>query len=256
MLFNLYILWFIKNFFLVFGLHVCLSVPKWLVKNKINYWELSWKATKAKEKFLFIVSTRTTEIFLNSSEILERYIDHILMQNGGVRKNVRQSTWKEIWLPLLEPFRPQSHLLHGGFWIPFWKYEKCYHPYTGHSAGICSFGLWFWVENFRLPTFFRLVTHNMISCVKRLFLNRLFLCWLLQIRPLVKPTRIIVDMDPITYSWHDLVSKSKPPHHIFYDTQILLWSIYFVNMLKIVFSVISLWVCYLLNARGLSGLPY
>ncbi|XP_062171494.1 callose synthase 9 [Alnus glutinosa] len=33
--------------------------------------------------------------------------------------------------------------------------------------------------------------------------------YFLQIRPLVKPTRIIVDMDPITYSWHDLVSKNK-----------------------------------------------
>jgi callose synthase len=31
----------------------------------------------------------------------------------------------------------------------------------------------------------------------------------LQIKPLVKPTNIIVDLPSLDYSWHDLVSKSK-----------------------------------------------
>lgn len=32
---------------------------------------------------------------------------------------------------------------------------------------------------------------------------------LLQIRPLVKPTNIIMDLRVLEYSWHDLISKSK-----------------------------------------------
>lgn len=32
---------------------------------------------------------------------------------------------------------------------------------------------------------------------------------ILQIKPLVKPTRDIVEEDNLTYSWHDFVSESK-----------------------------------------------
>lgn len=37
-------------------------------------------------------------------------------------------------------------------------------------------------------------------------------CFLfLQIKPLVKPTKFIVDTDNLQYSWHDFVSRSKLP---------------------------------------------
>lgn len=36
------------------------------------------------------------------------------------------------------------------------------------------------------------------------------MCFLLQIRPLAKPTRFLVNLQIDQYSWHDIVSKSKP----------------------------------------------
>lgn len=99
---------------------VCLSLSLRLVNSKINNWELSWKAWKAKELFLY--------------------------------SNIRtlRATKSSIPLWILKSF------------LEIWE---CFHPYTGKFAGICSFGLSFWVENFRLLTFFRLVAYNLIFFV-------------------------------------------------------------------------------------------
>lgn len=108
--------------------------------------------------------------------------------------------------------------------------------YSGNIAGICSFGLLFWLGNLCLRTFSRLVKSNMIfvlglclfllnhSLVKKKLL--LFL----QIQPLVKPTRAIVKMTGIQYSWHDFVSRSKPLMMNFTVYRYFLWAIYFIGV--------------------------
>lgn len=113
------------------------------------------------------------------------------------------------------------------FGIPFRKYQN-FIKYADYYAGIWSFGLLFWVQNFPLPTFSRWVTCSMIVLCQSSVLNVcVLLCWLLQIKPLVEPTKIIVTMSPITYSWHDLVSKSKSPIFSFKIDGLLLCSIRF-----------------------------
>lgn len=51
------------------------------------------------------------------------------------------------------------------------------------------------------------------------------ICFALQIKPLVKPTRIIMDETNLSYSWHDFVSKGM--NSLFhYAFQFLLLSFY------------------------------
>lgn len=61
------------------------------------------------------------------------------------------------------------------------------------------------------------------TCKKKLLL-------FLQIRPLVKPTRAIVKMTGIQYSWHDFVSRSKPLVMNFTVYRYFLWAIYFIGV--------------------------
>lgn len=42
-----------------------------------------------------------------------------------------------------------------------------------------------------------------------MFINLFYYDVLLQIKPLVSPTKVIVDLTDLKYSWHDLVSKGK-----------------------------------------------
>lgn len=139
-----------------------------------------------------------------------------------------------IWLFCLEKRFYLSFSLHFRFFL-FRQDLICFVIFTS-CAGICCFGLLFWVENFHLPIFSRLVMSialygNDVDFLF-LFLNFLFslifvfdtnfphflniiiiiIFWFFQIKPLVKPTRYIVDMDAVEYSWHDFVSRSKQPN--------------------------------------------
>jgi len=44
---------------------------------------------------------------------------------------------------------------------------------------------------------------------KKSLLIVMYFYLILQIKPLVEPTNIIVDLPSLTYSWHDFISKSK-----------------------------------------------
>ena len=77
-----------------------------------------------------------------------------------------------------------------------------------HFADTCFCGLSFWVENLHLPIFFRLVMVFM-QWYLSLGMESNYLIRFLQIKPLVEPTRLIVNMRDIRYSWHDFVSKSE-----------------------------------------------
>lgn len=76
--------------------------------------------------------------------------------------------------------------------------------------------------------------------------------YFLQIRPLVEPTRIIVNMDALQYSWHDLVSENN--HNAF--TVISLWApvvaIYLLDI-HIFYTLISSVYGFLLGARDRLG---
>lgn len=76
--------------------------------------------------------------------------------------------------------------------------------------------------------------------------------YFLQIKPLVKPTRIIVDTDDIRYSWHDFVSKNN--HNAF--TVASLWApvvcIYLLDI-QIFYTLISAVWGFLLGARDRLG---
>ena len=85
------------------------------------------------------------------------------------------------------------------------------------GVGICFSGLLCWLENLHLDIFFRQVKLHLsfinffeVICLCKS--NKIW-CWDFsiceQVRPLVKPTRTIVDMNNIRYSWHDFVSRSK-----------------------------------------------
>lgn len=67
-------------------------------------------------------------------------------------------------------------------------------------------------------------------CAKYCFLKVLFG---LQIKPLVKPTKTIVTMSPIRYTWHDLVSESKQLVSHSMDILFKVWyvEIYFISNL-------------------------
>lgn len=76
--------------------------------------------------------------------------------------------------------------------------------------------------------------------------------YFLQIRPLVEPTRIIVDMDDLRYSWHDFVSRNN--HNAL--TIASLWApvvaIYLLDI-HVFYTVISAAVGFLLGARARIG---
>ncbi|GJT42861.1 callose synthase 9 [Tanacetum coccineum] len=76
--------------------------------------------------------------------------------------------------------------------------------------------------------------------------------YFLQIRPLVKPTRVIVDFKDVRYSWHDFVSKNN--HNAL--TVATLWApvfcIYLLDI-HIFYTIISAVVGFLLGARDRLG---
>ncbi|EPS67036.1 hypothetical protein M569_07740, partial [Genlisea aurea] len=79
-----------------------------------------------------------------------------------------------------------------------------------------------------------------------------FLKWMHQIRPLVVPTRLIVNMDIRLYSWHDFVSKHN--HNAL--TVVSLWApVLFIYLLDIYlfYTVISAVWGFLLGARDRLG---
>lgn len=49
----------------------------------------------------------------------------------------------------------------------------------------------------------------LITFLLFMFINLFYYDVLLQIKPLVSPTKVIVDLTDLKYSWHDLVSKGK-----------------------------------------------
>ncbi|KAF7837120.1 callose synthase 9 [Senna tora] len=76
--------------------------------------------------------------------------------------------------------------------------------------------------------------------------------YFLQIRPLVDPTRIIVDLDNLEYSWHDLVSKNN--HNVL--TVVSLWAPVFAMYLLdiyVFYTVVSAVWGFLLGARDRLG---
>ncbi|KAK9273813.1 hypothetical protein L1049_018624 [Liquidambar formosana] len=79
-----------------------------------------------------------------------------------------------------------------------------------------------------------------------------FVKWMHQIKPLVEPTKIIVDLNDFQYSWHDLVSKNN--HNVL--TVASLWapvvSIYLLD-LYIFYTLISAVWGFLLGARDRLG---
>ncbi|KAK9941340.1 hypothetical protein M0R45_017946 [Rubus argutus] len=76
--------------------------------------------------------------------------------------------------------------------------------------------------------------------------------YFLQIKPLVKPTRVIVEANAITYTWHDLVSKNN--HNAL--TVAALWApvivIYLLD-LQVFYTVVSAVWGFLLGARDRLG---
>ncbi|KAK1327162.1 Callose synthase 9 [Acorus calamus] len=76
--------------------------------------------------------------------------------------------------------------------------------------------------------------------------------YFLQIKPLVTPTRFIVNFNGITYSWHDLVSKNN--HNAL--TILTLWSpvvaIYLLDI-HVFYTVISAIIGFLMGARDRLG---
>nr|GEW97383.1 callose synthase 9 [Tanacetum cinerariifolium] len=76
--------------------------------------------------------------------------------------------------------------------------------------------------------------------------------YFLQIRPLVKPTRVIIDFKDVRYSWHDFVSKNN--HNAL--TVTTLWApvfcIYLLDI-HIFYTIISAVVGFLLGARDRLG---
>lgn len=78
---------------------------------------------------------------------------------------------------------------------------------------MCFSGWWYLPANLLLLTFYRQVvlpsSKKFVIIWGHCFaLPNIVVIWYWQIKPLVKPTNIIVELPRLQYSWHDFISKS------------------------------------------------
>ncbi|KAI3696996.1 hypothetical protein L6452_29684 [Arctium lappa] len=76
--------------------------------------------------------------------------------------------------------------------------------------------------------------------------------YFLQIRPLVKPTRVIIDIKDVRYSWHDFVSKNNHNALTIYSLWAPVFCIYLLDI-HIFYTIISAAVGFLLGAKDRLG---
>ena len=81
-----------------------------------------------------------------------------------------------------------------------------------HNAAMFFSGWWYSPANLLLLTFYRQVVPSSKKFViiwgHFFTLPKIVIIWYWQIKPLVKPTNIIVELPRLQYSWHDFISKS------------------------------------------------
>ena len=80
--------------------------------------------------------------------------------------------------------------------------------YYIYCADTLLSGLQFLVQNFHSPIFFRKALVYQFPLSVSIDLCTLKCGFIMQIKPLVKPTRAVINFKGLQYAWHDFVSKS------------------------------------------------
>ena len=103
-----------------------------------------------------------------------------------------------------------------------WKFLIIYYIYCADTP---LSGLQFLVQSFHSPIFSRKAQFFIFNNSQLLTFGPKTLAFIMQIKPLVKPTRTIINFRGLQYAWHDFVSKSmdtllffhKCHHDIFFS---------------------------------------